>query len=93
MIAEAPINYRFSVTQYHQLGESGILPADTRLELIEGRLIEMAPMGSWHAYVVNQLTKMFIIELHDRAFVSIQSPLILGDHSEQIGRASCRERV
>jgi len=82
MIAEAPINYRFSVTQYHQLGESGILPADARLELIEGRLIEMAPMVSWHAYVVNRLTKMFIIELNDRAFVSIQSPLILGDHSE-----------
>lgn len=44
--------YRLSVTQYHQMGELGIVPEDARVELIEGKLIQMAPMGSWHSFVV-----------------------------------------
>lgn len=81
MIAETPIDYRFSVEQYQRLGETGILPEEERLELIEGRLIQMAPMGSWHAYVLERLNESLVLALTGRAVVRVQSPLVLGSLS------------
>lgn len=82
MAVQIPTPYRFTVEQYHRLGEASVLPVEDRVELIEGRLIEMAPMGSWHAYVVNRLNEGLVLGLAGRAFVSVQSPLVLGNLSE-----------
>lgn len=45
-----------TVDDYHRMGEVGILQAEDRVELIEGELIDMTPIGSKHASKVTQLT-------------------------------------
>jgi len=82
MTTQTPTRYRFTVAQYHRLGETGVLSAEDRVELIEGGLVAMAPMGSWHAYIVNRLNELLVLGLAGRAFVTVQSPLVLGNHSE-----------
>lgn len=61
---------------------AGLFGVDARLELIEGEIIDMAPIGSRHAACVNRLTRLLTSRLGDRAVVSVQSPVRLGDLSE-----------
>jgi hypothetical protein len=44
--------HKLSVEDYHQMGRAGILGEDSRVELVAGELIDMAPIGSLHASVV-----------------------------------------
>ncbi len=44
--------HRLTVNDYHRMGEAGILHEDSRVELIEGELIDMTPIGSGHAGTV-----------------------------------------
>jgi Uma2 family endonuclease len=71
-----------SVDDYHRMGEAGILNEGDRVELIEGELVEMAPIGSEHAAAVNDLTRLLIMAVGDRAVVSPQNPVRLDQHSE-----------
>jgi len=41
--------HRFNVEDYHKLARAGVLSEDSRVELIEGEIIEMVPIGSRHA--------------------------------------------
>jgi Uma2 family endonuclease len=72
----------FTVDEYYRMGEAGILGEDDRIELIEGRLVDMAPIGSTHAGVVIQLTALISAALAGRAFLSTQNPIRLGRRSE-----------
>lgn len=74
--------HKLSVEDYHKMGEAGILTEDSRVELIEGELIDMAPIGSEHAGAVNRLTHRFVAAVGDSAIVQVQGPLRLGDRSE-----------
>jgi Uma2 family endonuclease len=76
-----PERYRFSIEQYHRMGEAGILNEDSRVELIEGGIIKMAPIGSEHAAVVNTIAALFIVQAKP-LLVSVQNPVILGPDSE-----------
>ena len=49
--------HRFSVADYYRLGELGIL--DQRTELIEGQIIDMEPIGPWHASILDILNQTF----------------------------------
>ena len=49
--------WRFTVHDYHRMGEAGILHEDDRVELIEGELDEMTAIGSRHFSCVNGLTR------------------------------------
>jgi Putative restriction endonuclease len=51
--------YRFTVDEYHRLGEVGILGEDDRVELLDGDLINMAPIGGEHRTLVDSLTLLF----------------------------------
>ena len=51
-----PRRHKLSVDDYIRLGEAGILPEDARIELIEGDLIDMPPIGTGHASVDIRLT-------------------------------------
>lgn len=77
-----PTRYKLSVEDYHKLGHAGILTEDSRVELIDGELIEMAPIGGPHMHMVNRLTKLLVTAVGDSAVVSIQNPVTLPPHSE-----------
>ncbi|MGF1615117.1 MAG: Uma2 family endonuclease [Gammaproteobacteria bacterium] len=79
---EYPRRHLISVEEYHQMGEAGILPPDVRMELIEGEIIEMAPIGSRHAGIVNRLTQTLVQALSGKAIVAVQNPVVLSNTSE-----------
>jgi Uma2 family endonuclease len=62
--------------------DAGILTEDDRVELIEGEIIQMAPIGSRHAACVSRLNQLFSREVGERTIVSVQNPIRLGEHSE-----------
>jgi len=64
------------------MGEVGILSEDDRVELIEGQLVAMAPIGSAHSGTSIALTQLLSRAVGDRAFVSVQNPIRLDDYSE-----------
>jgi Uma2 family endonuclease len=64
------------------MGEAGIFHPDDRVELIEGEIIRMSPIGDGHAWRVIVLNRIFSTRLGERAFVSVQNPVRLSEHSE-----------
>jgi len=73
---------RFTVDEYHRMGQAGILGEDDRLELLEGEIVEMAPIGSRHQAAVDRLTRLFSGRVADAATVRVQGPVRLGGDSE-----------
>ena len=73
---------RFTVHDYHRMGEAGILHEDDRVELIEGEIVEMAAIGTRHFTCVNGLTRLLVREAGDAAIVSVQNPVRLDEHTE-----------
>jgi Uma2 family endonuclease len=74
--------HKFTVYDYHRMGEAGILGEDDRVELIEGDIIAMAPIGQDHAGTVNALAEALFAAFAGRAIVSVQNPVRLDDGSE-----------
>lgn len=64
------------------MAEVGILREDDRIELIEGELIDMAPIGPGHLGTVALLNKVMVVAAADKAVVSVQSSILLSDHSQ-----------
>ena len=77
-----PHRYRLTVAEYHRLGENGIFDEDFRVELIEGDLIAMPPIGEQHASKTRQLNRLFSLQVGDTAIVDVQNPVALDVHSE-----------
>jgi Uma2 family endonuclease len=73
---------RISADEYHRMGEAGILGSDERVELLDGLLIEMSPIGNRHLYAVRVLTDMLTARYAKLAIVDVQSPVHLGPGSE-----------
>lgn len=81
--AAPPIErYRLTSAIFHEMVEKGILSEDDRLELIEGELVTMSPIGPEHMGVVNQIAQILIRQLEQRSIVSIQGPIALDEFSE-----------
>jgi Uma2 family endonuclease len=76
------VRRKLNVLEYHRMGEAGILTEDDRVELIEGELIAMSPVGSDHSGTVNSLTRLLVLAVGDRGVVAVQNPVRLDDHSE-----------
>jgi len=74
--------YYFSVAEFERMGEAGVFTKDARLELIEGEIIEMSPIGSRHAACVNFLSRFLNRTVGHIALVSTQNPIRLNDFSE-----------
>ncbi|MEA2600207.1 MAG: hypothetical protein QOF89_1199 [Acidobacteriota bacterium] len=77
-----PLKKFYTVTGYYALLDAGILHEDDRVELIEGEIRPMPPIGSPHAGGVNRLASLFFGKLTGRAVVSVQNPLRLSEISE-----------
>lgn len=73
---------KFTVQQYHQMSESGILSERDRVELIQGEIIQMSPIGRRHAACVDRLTERLILLLSTRAIIRSQNPIRLSNNSE-----------
>lgn len=73
---------RFTVDEYHRMGQTGILDEDDRVELLEGEIVEMVPIGSRRHGAVNRLNELFSNRTTGRSIVSIQGPIRLGENSE-----------
>jgi len=74
--------YRFTIEEYHQMGEAGIIAEEQRVELINGEIVEMSPINSPHGGVVNLLNNLLHKLLSDQYIISVQNPVELGKYSE-----------
>jgi len=74
--------YRFTVDQYERMGTAGILAEDSRVELINGEIIAMSPIGPRHADCVAMLTRLLARQAPDTVLVAVQNPIRLPDATE-----------
>ena len=74
--------HTITVEDYLQMFQVGILSESDKVELINGEIFTMSPIGSRHIYYVNQLNHLFHALLGNKAVVSIQNPFKLDSHSE-----------
>jgi Uma2 family endonuclease len=74
--------HRFTVADYHRMAEAGILGEDSRVELIRGQIVDMAPIGAPHLGMVNRLNRLLPGALAGRGMLSVQNPVRLDDGSE-----------
>jgi Uma2 family endonuclease len=72
----------FTVEDYHRLAEVGILGEDDRVELLDGQVVEMTPIGPGHAGCVDALTALLSRVAGASAIVRVQNPVILSDRWE-----------
>ena len=80
--ASPPRTRKFTVAEYYRMGDVGILKPDERVELIEGELIVMPPIGPGHAWDVALSISLFSRLAGDRFILQIQNPVQLDDGSE-----------
>lgn len=73
---------QLTVEDFHKMGEVGIIAPDERVELIEGVIRKMAPLGATHGWIVDQVTEVFVTIFYGRFTVTVQNPIILSDDSE-----------
>jgi Uma2 family endonuclease len=72
----------FTASEYNRMAEAGILTEDDRVELIEGEIVEMSPIGSRHAACVNRLNMLLSSQAGQTFIVSVQNPIVVDDYSE-----------
>lgn len=77
-----PTRHKLTVDDYQRMAAAGILTQDDRVELIDGEIIDMAPIGQGHAATVNRLNRALVLAFGDRAIVSVQNPLRLNRFNE-----------
>ena len=73
---------QFTTQDYHQMVVAGILGEDERVELIQGEILQMSPVGIRHASCVKRLNRLFSQVLGDRVIVAVQDPIELSNLSE-----------
>jgi Uma2 family endonuclease len=86
----APLSLRFEphelrplrVSDYDLMVEAGVLTEKDRVELIEGALVQVAPQGEEHAWVVQRLTRLLVQRLSEEFEVRPALPLTVGEYSE-----------
>ena len=72
----------FDVHEYHRMAEAGILDEDDRVELIEGEIVQMSPIGSRHQGCVNRLARLLFDFAGRDYVVHVQGPVRLNERSE-----------
>ena len=74
--------HRLTVAEYHRMGDTGIFSPEARVELIEGEVIDMPPIGSLHAGTVSYLVEVLRPACGGWAIVRTQNPVFLDLRSE-----------
>jgi len=79
----APLErYKFTVDDYYRMAEAGVLEQNARVELIEGEIVMMTPIGLRHSACVDRFNRRLVALYGDTAIVRVQSPIVLDEHSE-----------
>lgn len=73
---------RFTVEEYYRLAEVGILGPEDKVELINGEIVKMSPIGPKHAGIVNRIMRFFQMLLGEKYLISVQNPVRLSTYSE-----------
>jgi Uma2 family endonuclease len=82
-IEEPPVFLRkLTIEEYHRLGEAGILHPNDRVELIDGLLVQMAPIGPEHQFIVEKLNDLFSEQKRGRFKVGPGRPIPIPDFNE-----------
>lgn len=81
-MAWEPTRKLFTTTEYHQMIETGVLKEDDRVELLNGEIIAMCPIGPRHAAHVDRLVDILPPKLKGKVKLRVQSPILLSDYSE-----------
>jgi len=81
-LLNAQPRHRWTVAEYHRMAEVGLLHEDSRVELIDGEIVEMAPIGSEHAGHHNHLVSLLAYRLYGKAIVAGQNPVVLSGYEE-----------
>lgn len=79
-VTAAP-TYQFSVEEYLKLGEVGIFHEDDRVELLNGNIVIMSPIGIRHMNAVRRLLNHFARRFGKRCLVDAQNPLVIDGQS------------
>ncbi len=74
--------HRITVDEYYRMAQVGLLAEDARVELIEGEIFDLAPIGSRHGGIVSRLDYLLSRVIGDRAILRVQLPIRLGRSSE-----------
>ena len=80
--AAVPTRRRFTVAEYYAMADAGILSENDRVELLDGDLIVMPPIGNWHGAGVKFFNNTILPALQGRAIIAVQDPVRLDEHSE-----------
>lgn len=76
----------FTTEEYHALARAGVLSQDDRVELLNGRIVTMSPIGPSHLHAVNRLERLLAQRVYGvsppLALVSVQNPVRLGPRNE-----------
>jgi Uma2 family endonuclease len=80
-VLDSPRRHAISAAEYLRMGEAGVFAPGARLELIDGEIIDMTPIGSRHAGAVNALTALLVRLAGDRGVVAVQNPAVVSDRS------------
>jgi Uma2 family endonuclease len=74
--------HRFTAREFRAMGEAGVLGEDDRVELVDGEIVDMAPIGSRHLSCVVALTHLLVERAQGGYFVSVQNPVRLSERDE-----------
>ena len=83
ILARYPVpRHRLTRRDYYRLGEAGILGEGDRVELLDGQLVDLSPIGPRHAIISNNLSELLVVGFRGRAQVRCRNPVVLDDGSE-----------
>ncbi len=72
--------HRFTADQFHRMGDAGVFHEGDRVELIDGHIVEMTPIGPEHAGCVKELVRLLYHAAGDTVVLGVQDPLVLSTH-------------
>ena len=81
-MSSPPVTRRFTTAEYYRMVAAGILGEDDRVELVDGRVVQMTPIGPRHAGCVKETTRLLYRVLGDTVIIGVQDPLTLGEGFE-----------
>jgi Uma2 family endonuclease len=83
-IDDVATRHRFTADEFHRMGDAGVFAPDTRLELLDGQIIERSPPGIPHSGIIGLLNRRLVVACGERAMVWVQNPLRLSQWSEPL---------